>query len=391
MGKSSKFGLLIGLLVVFSMLLAACGETATNTAVTAPTDTAAAVAPTDTAAAVAPTDTAAAVAPTDTAAATEPTATTAATGGSSNVQVGLVTDVGSINDKNFNQASWEGAQQGATAVGSTAKYIETKDPKDYQANIEQVIADGANVVVTVGFALGEATIAEAKAHPDIKFIGVDQFQGDTVANLAGLIFDEDKAGYLAGVLAASITKSGKIGEVLATDTVPPVWRYGEGFKVGAKSIKPDIEIQAVYHSDVDLSKTFNDPAWGKTTANSMLDKGVDVIFSAGGTTGNGGLTACAERGAMAIGVDVDQYYTVPEAQKALVSSATKDLTGGVSDIIKGVAAGNFKGGNVTGKVGLAPFHDFDAQISADLKAKLNQTTSDLASGTIKTGVSPAKP
>ncbi len=248
--------------------------------------------------------------------------------------------------------------------------------------------------MTVGFALADATTAAAKANPDTLFIGVDQAQTDTLPNLAGLVFNEDQAGYLAGALAAQMTKTNNIGAVLGTDTVPPVWRYGEGYRAGAKSIKSDITVQVVYHSDVDISKTFNDPAWGKTTALSMFDKGADIVFGAGGSTGNGALYAAAERkdkGVMAIGVDTDQYLTVPEAQPVLLTSAMKLLTPGVFNLLKEAQAGTLKGGNNYGTVGLAPYHDLDSKVPDTVKQKMQELTAGIADGSIKTGVPPVKP
>lgn len=315
------------------------------------------------------------------------------------LKVGLVTDVGKVDDKSFNQSAWEGAQCGSKAVNATeVKYIETTDPKDYDKNIAQFADNGYNVIVTVGFAIGESTYQNAKKYPNIKFIGVDQFQAKDdkhpdipLANLAGLVFEEDKAGFLAGALAAQMSKSGKIGAVLGTDVVPPVWRYGEGYKAGAKYIKSDIDVTLVYHNDVGFDKTFLDPEWGKTTALSMIDKGADVIFGAGGKTGNGALLGATEKGKLAIGVDTDQYLTVPEAAKQLVSSAMKLIVPGTCDLIKATQAGNFKGGNNVGPIGLAPYHDLDSQVPADVKAKIDQIRKGLDDGTIKTGVSPAKP
>ncbi len=328
-----------------------------------------------------------------------PAATEAPSAGGTIAKIGLVTDVGKVDDKSFNQSSWEGAQCGAQAVGATEiKYIETTDPKDYQKNIQQFADNDYDIIVTVGFALGEDTYKMAKQYPDIKFIGVDQFQAKDdahpdipLSNLAGLVFEEDKAGFLAGALAAQMSKSGKIGAVLGTDVVPPVWRFGEGYKAGAKYINPNIDVSVVYHNDVGFDKTFTDPEWGNTTALSMIDKGADVIFGAGGKTGNGALAGAASKGVMAIGVDTDQYLTVPEAQKVLLSSAMKLLTPGVCDIIKAAAAGNFQGGNVIGPVGLAPYHDFESQVPDQVKAKIEEIDKGLQDGTIKTGVSPAKP
>ncbi len=305
--------------------------------------------------------------------------------------VGLVTDVGKIDDKSFNQSAWEGVQQAQKDLGAQVQYIETTDPKDYDKNIATFADAKYDVVVTVGFALGEATIAAAQKYPDVKFLGVDQFQTDTIANLAGLNFPEDQAGFLVGALAAWMTKSGKIGSVCGTDAVPPVWRYGEGYKAGAKYADPSVEVTVVYHNDVGMDKTFSDPEWGKTTALSMIDKGVDVVFGAGGKTGNGALLGAAEKNVYAIGVDTDQYLTVPEAQKVMLSSAMKLETPGVFDLIKLAKDGKFPGGNYTGKAGFAPYHDLEKTIPADVKTKMDDLASKLQSGEMQTNVAPAKP
>jgi len=309
-------------------------------------------------------------------------------------KVGLVTDVGKIDDKSFNQSTWEGVKQAEKELGATVQYIETTDSKDYAKNIAQFADAGFDVVVTVGFGLGEATLEAGPKYPNVKFIGVDQFQapGSEVPNVVGLVFPEDQSGFLAGALAALMSKSGKIGAVLGTDAVPPVWRFGEGYRAGAKYVKPDIEVTVVYHNDVGFDKTFTDPEWGKTTALSMIDKGVDVVFGAGGKTGNGALLGCAERGVMAIGVDTDQYYTVPEAQKVLLTSAMKLLTPGTFELIKMAKEGNFpQGGNYMGQAGLAPYHDLDSKVPAEVKAKIQEIDKALKDGSLKTNVPPAKP
>ena len=263
-------------------LLAACGAEPTPVpAATATSGTGAGTEATATTAMAEPTATTATEEATPTTAVAEETATTG-TGTGASLKVGLVTDVGRLNDKSFNQSSWEGVLQAQQELGIEARSIETVDTKDYAQNIGQFISEGYNVIVTVGFALGEATVQAAKDNPDIKFIGVDQFQSEELPNLAGLIFGEDKAGYLAGVLAASISQTNNIGAVCGTDDVPPVWKFGEGYKAGALSVKPDITVQVTYHSDVDISKTFTDPEWGKTTGLSMIDRGADILFGAGG-------------------------------------------------------------------------------------------------------------
>ncbi len=305
--------------------------------------------------------------------------------------VGLVTDVGKIDDKSFNQSTWEGVQQAETELGAHVQYIETTDSKDYDKNIATFGDAGYDVIVTVGFALGEATVANAALYPDIKFIGVDQFQAEEVANVVGLNFPEDHSGFLVGALAAMISETGVIGSVLGTDAVPPVWRFGEGYKAGAVYINPDIEVTVVYHNDVGFDKTFTDPEWGKTTAVSMIDKGADVIFGAGGKTGNGALQGAAEKDVYCIGVDTDQYFTVPEAQSCLVSSAMKLLTPGTFDLIKMAKEGTFPSGNYLGKAGYAPFHDFEDTIPEDVATKMEEIKAALTDGSLTTGVAPVKP
>src|SRR5262249_16313417 len=136
--------------------------------------------------------------------------------------------------------------------------------------------------------------------------------------------------------------------------VPPVVKFGKGYEAGAKYINPTIKVLTWYHPG-GLAKGFSDPEEGKKQALQMISQGADVIFAAGGNTGNGGLLGCAEKNVLGIGVDTDQFDTLKEAQKILLSSAMKLITPGVFDIVKAIKDSKFKGGNVTGQVGLAPY------------------------------------
>jgi basic membrane protein A len=302
--------------------------------------------------------------------------------------VGLVTDVGEIDDKSFNQSAWEGVQQAEADLDATVEFVETKDAKDYGANIDLFAEQDYDVIVTVGFALGEATIEAAGRYPDIQFIGVDQFQAETVPNVAGLIFPEDKSGFLAGVLAGMMSESNTIAAVLGTDLVPPVVAFKEGYEGGAEWANPDINIISTYHPG-GLDVAFTDPEWGASTAAQAIDQGADVVFGAGGKTGNGALIETAgHAGLYCIGVDTDQWETVPEAHPCLISSAMKLIVPGVFDLISAAVEGTFPAGNYVGEVGLAPFHDFDADIPADVKAKIEEAQAGLDSGAITTGYNP---
>jgi len=309
--------------------------------------------------------------------------------------VGLVTDVGKINDKSFNQSAWEGVQRAEKELGAVIQYIETADAKDYDKNIATFADEGYDVIVTVGFGMGEATVKAAGLYPNAKFVGVDQFQAADTAGVVGLNFPEDNAGFLVGALAAMMSKSNKIGAVCGTDVVPPVWRFGEGYKAGAAyadGLKgTTTEVFVVYHSDVGFDKTFTDPEWGAATANSMMDQGADAIFGCGGITGNGAITAAAQAGAYAIGVDTDQYLTLPEAAPRMLSSAMKLITPGVFDLVKAAKDGAFPVGNFFGSAGYAPFHDLDGDVPADVKAEMEKINTGLLDGSIKTNVPPVKP
>jgi basic membrane protein A and related proteins len=302
--------------------------------------------------------------------------------------VGLVTDVGEIDDKSFNQSAWAGVQQAEAELDAIINYVETKDAKDYQANMQLFVDKGYDVIVTVGFALGTDTVLVAKANPNIKFIGVDQGQWtETVPNVIGLIFHEDHSGFLAGALAAQMTKTNTIAAVLGTDLIPPVVAFKEGYEAGARYINPDINIISTYHPG-GLDVAFTDPEWGATTAAQALQNGADVVFGAGGKTGNGALGEVAKHeGLYCIGVDTDQWDTVPEAHACLISSAMKLITPSLFGLLKDAKDGTFPAGNFYGAAGLAPYHDFDSAIPQPVKDKIAEIDAGLKDGSITTGYS----
>ena len=320
------------------------------------------------------------------------------------IKVGLVTDVGGVNDKSFNQSAWEGVQKAAQQYGFDVKFIESKQPTDYEKNIDQFATENYDVIITVGFLMGDATAAKAKQYPNIKFAIIDNAYfptkgsascDDTVKdcyddgglkNVTSLMFQEDEPGFLAGVVAGGITQSGTVCTVSGME-IPPVVRYVTGFQNGAKWMKPDVKTLNVY------IPSFTDPAKGKETGNSMIGQGCDVIFGVGGNTGNGGLLAAKEKGLAAIGVDVDQYNTYPEVKDALVTSAMKNVDAAVLSYLGAVSNKTDKAGVLTANlqnngVGLAPYHDWDSKVPDSVKAKVQEATDGLKSGSLKTGYQP---
>lgn len=307
--------------------------------------------------------------------------------------VGLVTDIGKVNDKSFHQSAWEGLQEAQTELGANIQYIETVDSRDYAKNIATFGEAGYDVIVTVGFTLGEATSAAAAIYPNVDFIGVDQFQTEPIDGVVGLIFPEDNAGFLVGALAAMMSPSHKIGAVCGPDVIPPVWRFGEGYRVGAAYADSlngmTTEVFVEYHENDD--KAFIDPEWGKETAGSMMNEGADVIFGCGGVTGNSAIIAAAQAGGYSIGVDTDQYWTVFEAAPRMLSSAIKLITPSVFDLIKLSKEGAFPNGNYFGDAGYAPFHDVESEVPAEVKSIMEEINVGLLDGSIKTNVPTVKP
>lgn len=295
--------------------------------------------------------------------------------------VGLVTDVGEVDDRGFNQAAWDAVQQAQNdGIADFIKFIETKDPKDYELNIDFFANAGYDVIVSSGFALGPATRTAAEKYPEIMFIGTDQLQAEVLPNLAGLVFAEERAGFLAGALAAMMSQSGKIAGVYGTDLIPPVVAFKVGFENGARSINPKIEVISTFHPG-GLEAAFEDPEWGAATARQAIDQGADVIFGAGGKTGNGALIeTAATPGRLCIGVDLDQWETLPEAHPCLISSAMKLVYPGVYDLIRAAKDGAFLGGNVSAPVGLAPFHEFESSIPQEVKDRLEEIAKDQQGG-----------
>jgi basic membrane protein A len=308
------------------------------------------------------------------------------------LKIGMVTDIGQLEDKSFNEFSWKGVQDGASAVGGTAKNIVTKDIADYKQNIQSFVDQKYDVIVTVGFLIGTDTLAAAKANPTIQFFGVDQFvcapadandkecKGNP-ANYQGLVFNEAQAGYLAGIVAASITKTNKVGAVGGRSDVPPVVNYIEGYKNAVKFTKAGVTVTVNYVED------FNAPDKGEASAKTMIGQGVDVIFQVAGLTGAGALRAACSAKIYGIGVDVDQYLSLPDSQACIITSAEKHLQVAVRDAIKrfkdkGKQTGNFTNDATNAGIGASQIRNLNP-VPAGLEDRIKQATTDMASGKLK--------
>jgi basic membrane protein A len=335
----------------------------------------------------------------------------------SDLKIGVVTDAAGINDKGFNEYSYKGAQQGAAEIGAAAPdVIVPKDQTEYASAIQSFVDEKVDIIVTVGFNLGAPTITAAKANPDVWFVGVDQQVGpgkdfcvDEQGNLdtkyackgdatkllpkyIQLVFKEDQAGYLAGMVAASVSESGVIGAVGGLTTCGPCVRYLQGYELGAKSINASAVVKSAYvTTSFDPVKSFGDQPGGKLFAQNLLASNptMDVLFAVAGLTGNGVLDAACDKGIWAIGVDVDQFLSYAADSKCILTSAEKHLASAVAQAIKELNAGPVAAGPLVFEasndgVGVSDFHDNASAVPADLQAKLDEALAAMKAGTLTT-------
>lgn len=316
------------------------------------------------------------------------------------LRVALVTDVGGILEATFNAGAHEGLLRAAADGCIEPVVVETRSAADYGANIEAAVADGAAVVVGVGLFMVDALGDAATDHPEVRFVAVDAIPtaGHDAAwsrNGESLVFAEDELGYVAGILAASLTETGVVGAVGALD-VPPVEAFVEGFRNGAKALHPSVRVPVVY------GPGFGDPAAGRAAAGRLISTGADVVFAASGLAGVPGrvskdltsdaaLVAACAGGALVIGAEVDQWVALPEARSCLVTSVVKNVAGAVSAAIERIRAGRFEPGlrverAATGGIGWAPFRDLEARVPAAVRERLAATLEGLADGRVSTGV-----
>lgn len=296
----------------------------------------------------------------------------------------LVTDVGRVNDGTFNQYAYNGLTEAAEEFDLENTFIETQAVADYGTNIDTCANEGYDIIVTVGFLIGDATKAAAEAHPDIYFIGVDQFVADGPTNYVGVQFREDQAGFLVGAMAALVANekgADKIAGVYGID-VPAVKRFRNGYEQGALYINPDWVVGENILGNYE--KSFTDPAAGASTARQYIGEGAAVIFGAGGPTGSGAIKEAAKSGVFVIGVDQDEYFTTfaegaTEGASNLITSALKRVDVGVYDMIEVLVDGDlesFPGGSnyildvANGGITFAEAHD--ATVSPEITADVEQ-------------------
>jgi basic membrane protein A len=314
------------------------------------------------------------------------------------LKAGMVTDIGGLGDKSFNDLSWAGLQKAEKDLGVEVKAVASKAMTDYDSNIAQLANAKYDVIFCVGFLMTDAISKAATAFPDTKFGGIDIFLAAPAPNEVGLVFKEQEAGYLAGVTAGMLTKDTAVDSRINADNVigfvggmpiPPVQKFEAGFIAGAKSVNPDVKVISLY------SGSFTDQAKGKELGLSLLSQKADIIFAAAGQSGIGAYQACKEKNALFIGVDSDQYLTLPTPGDTVITSAMKRVDIAVFETVKAVKDKTFKSGNTTfglkeNGVGLAPWHEFEKKVPQALKDAIDKATKDITGGTVTVPEDPAK-
>lgn len=304
-------------------------------------------------------------------------------------QVNLITDIGKVDDGTFNQFAFEGMEAAVECFGiGESSFIETQSEADYAANIATSLESDPDAIITVGFLITSDTQEAAEANPDIDFIGIDQFLEEYPENMAGVQFNEDESGYIAGVLAASLSETGVIGVVAGREDVPPVVKFVNGYTVGAESVNPEIRVLSIYN------ESFTDIAKGASDAAQFIGEGADVIFGAGGQTGSGGIAAAAESGVWAIGVDQDEYFTTfnggaTPGSEYLASSAIKRVDLVTFRLIADSIQDQFEGGLVVGTAAndlITYAEPHDAEIPPEVTEAVEAARVGLADGSLTTGI-----
>ena len=288
------------------------------------------------------------------------------------IKVGMVTDVGGVNDKSFNQLAWEGLQA-LDPDAFEVNYLESKTDADYQTNINTFIDEEYDLIITVGYMLADATREAAMDNPDQKFAIVDDSSCADLENVACLMFAQEECSYLVGLVAGSVTKSNTVGYVQGMVS-EPMNLFGIGYITGVLEACPEATVLQ-YNAN-----NFGDIAGGNTAAKDMITKGADVIYHAAGGTGNGVMNACDEAGIYGIGVDKDQRVEL--GLECIITSAMKRVDVACQDISKALKDGAFKGGvhlyNLANDgVGIAPTTDV---VSAETLEKVEAAKKAIIAG-----------
>lgn len=254
---------------------------------------------------------------------------------SKSLKVGMVTDVGGVNDQSFNQSAWEGLQKTKTDLSTKVSYLESRQDADYPSNLETMFESDNDLIWGIGFKMADAMRLTARQNPKQKYAIIDYSYGDkTPKNLVGIKFKAEQGAFLAGYISAKMSKTKVIAFVGGMD-VPIINDFQYGYKAGAYYANPNITLLEQF------AESFTDAAKGKAIANQMISRKADVLFHAAGAVGDGVIEAVKEKDKMAVGVDRDQNYMAP---KHVITSALKRVDNAIYKVVEELGKGNFAGG-----------------------------------------------
>jgi basic membrane protein A len=307
----------------------------------------------------------------------------------------MVSDVGGINDNSFNENAWAGMERAQQELGVEVTFLESRSAEDYERNINQHIADGCDMIVTVGFLLGDATAAAAEANPDTRFAIVDFAYDPAIPNVEGLVYATAEGAMLAGYASASWSKTGVVGTFGGINIGPGVTDFMDGFIAGVnywnEQEGDDVTVLGGrVPSDPDsgtFTGNFDSTDDARNVTLAMLQEGADVILPVGGPIGQGTFAAIEEQGveAVGLGVDVDWTQTVPEYSHLMLTSIIKRIDNSVFQAVERGLNGDepqpvFLSNMENEGVGIAPFHDYEDQISDDVKAHIEEMIDMIIAG-----------
>ncbi|MCV0404356.1 MAG: BMP family ABC transporter substrate-binding protein [Chloroflexi bacterium] len=309
----------------------------------------------------------------------------------------MVSDTGGIDDNSFNENAWAGMEQAESELGVEVKFLESRSTEDYARNIDQFISEDCDMIVTVGFLLGDATAAAAEANPDTRFAIVDFAYDPAIPNVEGLVYSTAEGAMLAGYASASWSKTGIVGTFGGINIGPGVTDFMDGFIAGVnywnEQKGDDVRVLG--------GRVPSDPESGTFTGNfdstddaknvtiAMLQEGADVILPVGGPIGGGTFAAIEEQNADAVGlgVDVDWTESAPQFTDLLLTSVIKRIDNSVFQAIERAVNGDepqpvFVSTLENEGVGIAPFHEYEDEIDQEVKDELGALAEAIIAGDV---------
>jgi basic membrane protein A and related proteins len=316
----------------------------------------------------------------------------------------MVTDQGGIDDRSFNASAWKGLQNAAANTGIEVKYVTSKSESDYTPNVNSLVAEDCGNIITVGFSLGDATRTAAQANPDERFAIVDENPDgnpdtadvvEPIDNVQPLLFNTAEAAYLAGYLAAGMSETGTVG-TFGGIKLPTVAVFMDGMSDGIAKYNADngtdVKLLGWDKAKQDglFAGKFDSPTDGKNLAKNLIQQGADIIMPVAGGTGLGAAAEAQASGGKVsiIWVDQDGYESASQYKDVFLTTVEKNIANAVEASTIATVAGKYTNKPYIGTlanngVGLAPYHDFESKVPAELTAKIEELKQQIVDGTIK--------